>query len=446
MWGFFRLLALLVPLFAAGCGSRIDVDQLDLCRRVLGALHPEGTVLRELRFVGLPPGKQGVHIDYAAREPDAPTRTHYAICVFAGTARGERLDLAGVETDNGALGEARLLYLKRFWLDVPGTGGAIEVTRGPLPEISSAVAYAAQQGVNALVLAAIYGLLATAYSLIYGLVGRLNLAFGEMAVLGAYAAIGGVAAVVALGFDNPFVGLGVALLSAAFLASLWSWFFGRAVVAPLHARHRLGQPILIATIAAAVAIQEFLRLFQGVRERWLPPLFSEPIGLARAGEFIVTVTPMQLTIAGAALAAALSVLWLFARTRFGRAWRAFADDPATAALFGVSGERVLAGTFLLAGLNAGLAGWIVAVYYGNVSFAMGTGLGLKALVAAVLGGIGRIEGAFLGGIAIGLIEAIWSAYFDIASRDMVLYTLLIVIFVLRPGGLLGHAEPGPRQV
>ena len=132
-----------------------------------------------------------------------------------------------------------------------------------------------------------------------------------------------------------------------------------------------------------------------------------------------------------------------ARTRFGRSWRAFADDPATAALFGVDGQRLLAATFLLAGLLAGLAGWIVAAYYGNVSHSMGAMLGLKALVAAVVGGIGSVPGAFLGGVCVALIEAVWSAYFDITARDIVVFSLLIVVFVLRPGGLLGFAGPKP---
>src|SRR5262249_60774708 len=106
---------------------------------------------------------------------------------------------------------------------------------------------------------------------------------------------------------------------------------------------------------------------------------------------------MQLIIAAAALGAAAAVLRLMARSRFGREWRAFADDPAAAALFGVASRRLIAATFVLAGALAGLAGWVIAVYYGNVGFAMGTMLGLKALVAAVLGGIGSVAGAFLRG-------------------------------------------------
>jgi branched-chain amino acid transport system permease protein len=139
-------------------------------------------------------------------------------------------------------------------------------------------------------------------------------------------------------------------------------------------------------------------------------------------------------------------LRLLARSRFGREWRAFADDPGAAALFGVAPRRLLASTFVLAGALAGLAGWVIAVYYGNVGFAMGTMLGLKALVAAVLGGIGSVPGAFLGGVLVALIEAVWSAYFDIGYRDVVVFSLLIVVFVLRPGGLLGFSGPQPREV
>lgn len=160
----------------------------------------------------------------------------------------------------------------------------------------------------------------------------------------------------------------------------------------------------------------------------------------------MTVTPVQLLVIVAAFAGAFTLLLLIARTSFGRQWRAVADDPLAAAMLGVNPAFVLSTTFVLAGLNAGLAGWIVAVYYGNVSFSMGTILSLKALLAALVGGIGRLEAAFLGGILIGLLEAFWSAYFDIASRDLVVFSLLIAIFVLRPGGLFGDGGPRVREV
>jgi branched-chain amino acid transport system permease protein len=441
-----RLCIVLCMLPLAACGSPVDSEQLRLCRLVLPALHPDATEIREIRVtpIALAPGT-GLRIAYAAQEPGEARRVRFATCGFGGTTfERDRLELVSVLTDQGPLGDARLLYLKRFWLaQFTATPDALPPSG---PRVPLGIAYAAQQLVNALALAAVYALLATAYSLIYGLVGRINLAFGDMTVVGAYGALGGVAAAVALGFGNPLAGLAIALAVAAALAAGWSAVVGRAVVAPLHARHRLGQPVLVATVAVAITAQEFLRLTQGARERWMPPVFNTPIPLAQAGDFVVTVTPMQITVALAALAAAGGVLWLLARSRFGRSWRAFADDPRTAALFGVDAGRLLAATFVLAGLLAGLAGWIVAAYYGNVGHAMGTMLGLKALVAAVVGGIGSVPGAFLGGVLVALVEAAWSAYFDIAARDIVVFSLLIVVFVLRPGGLLGFAGPKPRDV
>jgi branched-subunit amino acid ABC-type transport system permease component len=442
----FAVLLLLVPL--AACRGPVDTEQLRVCRLVLPALHPEGSELRETGYAAAALGRQGVRIDYAAREPGAQPRPRHATCGFGGSVfAGNRLDLVAVETDEGPLGEARLTYLNRFWLAAFAV--AAGETRAPtpaVPDIPLAVAYAAQQLVNAVALAATYALLATAYSLIYGLVGRINLAFGDITVVGAFGALAAVAVAAAFGLADPIGGIAIALTLGAALAALWSWFAGVSVVAPLHARHRLGQPILVATAALSIAIQEFLRLSTGAREHWFPPLLNAPMPLARAGTFVVTATPMQLIIAAAALGAAGAVLRLLARSRFGREWRAFADDPTAAALFGVAPLRLLAATFVLAGALAGLAGWIVAVYYGNVGFAMGTALGLKALVAAVLGGIGSVPGAFLGGVLVALIEAAWSAYFDIAFRDVVVFSLLIVVFVLRPGGLLGFSGPQPREV
>jgi branched-subunit amino acid ABC-type transport system permease component len=444
-----RFAVLLMALLASACGRVTDSEQLRLCRAILPVLHAEGTEFREIRVAPAALGKSGVRIDYAAREPGQESRearrSYGLTCGFGGTTfERDRLDLVAVEIDGKPIGHGRLTFLRRFLAEA----GPAETAPSPQrsPGLSAAAAYALQQLINALALAAVYALLATAYSLIYGLTGRINLAFGEIAVLGAYGAIGGVAATVALGIADPIAGLALALAIAAAMAGGWSLLVGRAVVAPLHARHRLGQPILIATAAVALTLSEFMRLTQGARERWAPPVFNQPLTLASAENFAVTVTPMQIAVALLGLAAAGAVLVLLGRTRFGRAWRAFADDPGTAALLGVNGDRLFAATFLLAGLLAGLAGWIVAAHYGNVSFSMGAMLGLKALVAAVVGGIGSVPGAFLGGVCVALIETGWSAYFDIEARDIVLFSLLIVVFVLRPGGLLGFTGPTPRDV
>jgi branched-chain amino acid transport system permease protein len=246
-----RFAVLLMALACAACGRVTDSEQLRLCRALLPVLHAEGTAFREIRVAPAALGRSGVRIDYAAREPGAAQRTYGLTCGFGGTTfERDRLDLVAVEIDGKPIGEGRLTFLRRFLAEA----GPSETTPSPQhsPDLSAAAAYALQQLINAVALAAVYALLATAYSLIYGLTGRINLAFGEIAVLGAYGAIGGVAATVALGIADPIAGLALALAVAAALAGGWSLLVGRAVVAPLLARHRLGQPLQIATAADAL--------------------------------------------------------------------------------------------------------------------------------------------------------------------------------------------------
>jgi branched-chain amino acid transport system permease protein len=431
-----------LALALGGCSNAPDRGRLDLCRRAIESLHAPPAAIGEVRASPVP---GGVRLDYVERDAVEADRAHFVVCRFSGGSDAlGRFELESVETEQGLLGEARLYFLKRFALARPADKP--QLLDADVPQIAPGAAYAAQSAVSALPLMAIYGLLACAYSLIYGLIGRINLAFGDLAVVGAHGAIGGMAAAFAAGLALPLFDLTLAFALAVLLSAIWSYVVGRVVIAPLHAHYRAGQPILVATVAVSICIQEFLRLFQGARERWLPPMWNDPIPLAKSGSFVVTVTPVQLLVVAAAFSGAFTLLLLIARTSFGRQWRAVADDPLAAAMLGVNPAYVLATTFVLAGLNAGLAGWIVAVYYGNVSFSMGTILSLKALLAALVGGIGRLEAAFLGGILIGLLEAFWSAYFDIASRDLVVFSLLIAVFVLRPGGLFGDGGPRMREV
>src|SRR2546421_9122216 len=211
-----RFAVLLLPVLVAGCGRVTDSEQLRLCRLLPAVLHPAGSEVREIRAAPAPLGRSGLRIDYAAREPGSPNRAHFVTCGFGGsTFERDRLDLVAVETGEGMLGEARLLYLKRFLAEAEREGSAPPSSQQSLPQLPAAAAYALQQLVNAVALAAVYALLATAYSLIYGLVGRINLAFGEIAVLGAYGAIGGVAAAGALGIGDAIIGLALACVFAA---------------------------------------------------------------------------------------------------------------------------------------------------------------------------------------------------------------------------------------
>jgi branched-chain amino acid transport system permease protein len=133
-------------------------------------------------------------------------------------------------------------------------------------------------------------------------------------------------------------------------------------------------------------------------------------------------------------------------TPFGRQWRAYADDPLAAEMFGIDPKAIFAKTFALASAMAGLSGFVMTVFYGSVGYGASTALGLKALIAAILGGIGSVPGAFLGGLLIGAFEALWSAMFPIDYRDIAVYSLLAVVLILRPGGILNlSAYSSPRS-
>ena len=204
---------------------------------------------------------------------------------------------------------------------------------------------------------------------------------------------------------------------------------------PLH--RASGQQALVAAIGLALFLQEFLRLTQGNRPSWVSPMLNAPFGVARSGDFIVTTAPDALLSGGFAILAGLALVLVMHRTRFGRRWRAYADDPLAAQLFGVSPRAIFAQTFALASAFAGLSGFVMTMYYGSVGYAAATALGLKALVAAILGGVGSVPGAFVGGFVVGAFEALWSAYFAVDYRDVAVFSLLAITLALTPGGILG---------
>jgi branched-chain amino acid transport system permease protein len=427
----------------SGCAGGIDAGQARTCRSVIPALNAADARFEILRTAALSSG-EGVRIDYRARTAAGPSRAHFVECRFSSGSRAspDRGALLGVSTESGAMGELRLQLLQRFWLEAEGAAADPEPVPGAslTPELPRALAVGLQHALFALPSIAIYAMLAAAYSLVYGLVGRINLAFGELAAISGYAAF--------LGFASAGAGAGIgpALLLALVLALgagvIYGVATGRLVFAPL--MRQSGQRVLIGTIGLAIVLQEGLRLAQGSRLKWLQPMLNAPQAVARAGDFVVTVTPMALAAAALCLLAAAALLALMRWTRFGRAWRACADDALAAQLFGIDRGRVLIQTFALASALAGLAGYVMTVYYGTLGYAGGMVLGLKALLAAVAGGIGSVPGAFLGGLLLGGTEALWSALFPIEFRELAIFTLLVVLLVVRPSGLFGFAEPLAR--
>jgi branched-subunit amino acid ABC-type transport system permease component len=386
-----------------------------------------------------------VRIDYNARQATGPAQRRFVECRFASAnqASRQRDALIGVTTEAGALGEVRLYLLQRFWVQREGAAAdpqPVELA-ARAPEVPRNIAISLQHLLFALPPIAIYALLAAGYSLIYGLVGRINLAFGELAAIGGYAAYLAFALIGSLA--NVAISLSCALVLALAAALCYGTAAGRLVLEPLV--RRSGQQALIGTMALAIVLQEYLRLTQGSRLVWLKPVFDAPYAVARAGDFVVTVTPIALTTAAACLVAALALLGVMKRSRFGRAWRACADDPLAAALFGIDRNMVLLKTIALASALAGLAGYAMTVYYGGVGYAGGIALGLKSLAAAIAGGIGSVPGALLGGVLLGGAEALWSALFPIEFRDLAIFVLLVMLVMLRPSGLFGVSEPLPKS-
>jgi branched-chain amino acid transport system permease protein len=288
---------------------------------------------------------------------------------------------------------------------------------------------------DGLPLAAIYALMAAAYSLVYALIGRINFAFGELAATGGYGAA--IAALAMVGWA-PAPLLAAAFALAAVAAAAWGYASARTVFIPL--RHAQGQQTLVATVGLALFLRELLRLSQGDRSSWMSPQLNQPFALARSDDFIAVATPMAFVASALTLAVGLGLVIVFRFSRIGREWRAYADDALAAEMMGVSPAATVARAFALSGALAGLAGATMTATYGAVGYGLSATLTLKALAAAIVGGIGSLPGAFLGGLIIGGAETGWSAMFPIDYRDIATYALLTIFIALRPSGLLGQRE------
>lgn len=434
--GILIALAALLALLA-GCGALVDGSQVRICRMTLPAIAPTDAAITVLR-VAPAEAPYTLRIDY--RVGGADGTGHFVECGFP----DEGLDLvrgrlAALRTEAGPFSPVQLHILNHFWLEKTATAIAADPGPGlsvtPPLLVSQPMAYFIQALANALPPTAVTMLIAVSYALIYGLIGRINLAFGEFAALGAYGTVIGAVLASQAGIGSVAAGLLVAAVFGLGVAAIHGFVVERVVFTPL--AFGRGQSILVATLALAIVLQEYMRITQGTQVRWLPPIWSLPLPLAGSGSFVASVTLMQLICGGLALALALALVFGMRHSQFGYRWRAMADDAVMAGLLGLSPRAILGQSFVLASLLAGTAGFLTTAYYGGAGYASGTMMGLKGLVAAVVGGIGSIEGALLGGLCIGVFEALWSAYLPVEQRDLAVISLLAVVLVLRPGGLLG---------
>lgn len=431
-----RMIVVVGVLFLAGC-ARADGELIRLCGEIVPALEASEVKLRLGLAQALSTDGKRVRIPFTAIDPNGNQRSRFVSCAYEGggalAQTGPRL--IAIETDQGPFNDAQLHFLLRFWVNAEES-----VAEGRTRFIADDsqtpqwLAYFIQALVNAAPWTAILTLLATAYSLLYGLSHRINLAFGDLAVIGSYAMVASLSAALAFGgISAAFLALGLAV--AIVTSGLAARALTSIVISPLV--DQPGRMLLVATIGVELAIQEGLRIAQGPNNQWIRPILATPHILFTGGGFPVHVTTMQVVVAVLSLTLAGLALAIMRWSRFGLSWRALADDRLAAALCGVSPTRILQQAMLGAGVLAGVCGAVITLAYGNAHYSLGTVLGLKAIIAAILGGIGSVAGALIGGIALGLFEGMWSAYLSIETRDIAVYALLSLVLVVRPGGILG---------
>jgi branched-chain amino acid transport system permease protein len=300
------------------------------------------------------------------------------------------------------------------------------------------MAYFLQQLINGLTLGSIYGLIAIGYTMVYGIIGMINFAHGEIYMIGAFISI---IAFVVLGFAGVSyvpLALVLVLLTTMGFTAVYGWTVERIAYRPLRGSFRLAP--LISAIGTSIFLQNYVQVLQGARGKPMPPLVQGGFTVYEGGGFGVRLSYLQLLIILVTLALMAGFTTVIATTPLGRAQRACEQDIHMAALLGVDVDRVISMTFVMGAALAAVAGLMVTLYYGVVDFFIGFLAGVKAFTAAVLGGIGSLPGAMLGGILIGLIEAFWSGYFSVEYKDVAVFVVLILVLVFRPTGLLGRPE------
>lgn len=291
-----------------------------------------------------------------------------------------------------------------------------------------------EQIVNGLTLGGIYALIALGYTMVYGILQMINFAHGEVFMMGAFGGYYSLRLLEQAGLTDraPGIAIAIAVIVGAVVASLVSIVVERVAYRPLRRAPRLAA--LISAIGVSFFLQNLMLRVTNARPLRPPVTFPE-----QSFTVIGIGIQLQQVIVIVASIAVMVLLYLFVmRTRTGRAIRAVSEDRDVAALMGVDVDRAIVTTFVVGAAAAGAAGVLVGIFFRQVDFFMGFVPGIKAFTAAVLGGIGNIPGAMLGGYFLGLVEALASQALPTAYKDMVAFALLVLVLIFRPHGLLGE--------
>ncbi len=282
-----------------------------------------------------------------------------------------------------------------------------------------------QQLINGLSLGSIYALIALGYTMVYGIIQLINFAHGDVYMVGAY--VGYVC------MAHFHLGFFTSLIVAMAVCAVLGMVIERVAYKPLRNSTRIA--VLITAIGVSLLLEYTMMYFAGAEVRTYPPMPSFMSGSYHLGG--VTVTALQLMIIAISVLLMVALQFIVKRTRLGRAMRAVSQDADAARLMGISVDNTSSFTFALGSALAGAAGVLVGVYYNSINPLMGILPGLKAFVAAVLGGIGLIPGALIGGYLIGTMELVVSGLGFSTYRDAAVFAILILVLIVKPSGLLG---------
>jgi branched-chain amino acid transport system permease protein len=297
-----------------------------------------------------------------------------------------------------------------------------------------------QQLINGLTLGAVYALIALGYTMVYGILELINFAHGEIYMIGAYLGIISLAVFTVTGLTSHHLFL--SLLLVFVIAMVYCGAYGatleRVAYRPLRQAPRLSP--LISAIGMSIFLQNYVMLTQGSSDKIFPHLFPE--GPEMTVSFMGgTISALQLFIIGNSLLLMAALQLFIKKTKLGKGMRATAQDKRMASLVGIPVDNVIMVTFVIGSILAAAAGVMVAMYYGLINFYMGYVVGIKAFTAAVLGGIGNIPGAVLGGFILGIVESLGAAYISSEYKDGFAFVLLIILLIFKPSGLLGERVP-----
>lgn len=290
-----------------------------------------------------------------------------------------------------------------------------------------------QQLTNGLAVGGVYALIALGYTMVYGILRLINFAHGDLFTLGAYL---GFTLLVSLNLQGVMGGLavaGVLILFAMGLVAVAGYLLERTAYRPLRRSNRLAA--VVSALGASIFFSNAIMLVWGARVKVFPSGILPTATVSILGvEIILT----RIILFASAVALMLLLYWFINRTKVGTAIRAVAIDQDAAKLMGVNVDHIISLVFLIGPALGGAAGVMMGLYYGQISYDMGFSFGLKAFTAAILGGIGNIPGAMLGGILLGVLEAVAAGYISMAWKDAIAFGVLILILIVRPTGLLGE--------